>query len=124
MSGHERRPGAIADTVHRRGLPGVQVGVLQDVQADDTGRAEAVDLNPLDFVIFAHRESNPRSFRVWFADHVTKEQGTGVVHTAPGHGADDFNIWVANFGQKDIPFTVDADGIVLAYPGIARRVAG
>ncbi len=25
------------------------------------------------------------------ADYVTLEQGTGVVHTAPGHGADDFN---------------------------------
>jgi isoleucyl-tRNA synthetase len=32
------------------------------------------------------------------------------VHTAPGHGADDFNIWVANFGQEGIPFTVDEDG--------------
>src|SRR5262249_35032516 len=27
-------------------------------------------------------------FRVWFADYVTTEQGTGLVHTAPGHGAD------------------------------------
>ena len=25
------------------------------------------------------------------ADYVTLEQGTGAVHTAPGHGADDFN---------------------------------
>jgi isoleucyl-tRNA synthetase len=29
-------------------------------------------------------------FRVWFADYVTLEQGTGLVHTAPGHGADDY----------------------------------
>lgn len=28
------------------------------------------------------------------ADYVTLEQGTGVVHTAPGHGADDFNTGV------------------------------
>src|SRR5690606_8429746 len=26
-------------------------------------------------------------------DHVTEETGTGFVHTAPGHGADDFEIW-------------------------------
>jgi isoleucyl-tRNA synthetase len=29
-------------------------------------------------------------FRLWFADYVTTEAGTGLVHTAPGHGADDF----------------------------------
>jgi isoleucyl-tRNA synthetase len=30
--------------------------------------------------------------RVWFAQHVTLEQGTGLVHTAPGHGTDDFRV--------------------------------
>ena len=29
-------------------------------------------------------------------DHVTEDAGTGFVHTAPGHGADDFEIWTAN----------------------------
>jgi isoleucyl-tRNA synthetase len=29
-------------------------------------------------------------------DHVTDDAGTGFVHTAPGHGADDFEIWMAN----------------------------
>ena len=50
-------------------------------------------------------------------DHVTDDTGTGFVHTAPGHGADDYNIWVASEAYlKDkgishaIPFTVDADG--------------
>jgi isoleucyl-tRNA synthetase len=44
-------------------------------------------------------------------DHVTDDVGTGFVHTAPGHGADDYNVWLARgFSQKDIPFTVDADG--------------
>jgi isoleucyl-tRNA synthetase len=43
-------------------------------------------------------------------DHVTDDAGTGFVHTAPSHGADDFNIWAANFGQQGIPFTVDAEG--------------
>ncbi len=31
-------------------------------------------------------------FRVWFGDHVTLDAGTGLVHTAPGHGADDYKI--------------------------------
>jgi len=50
-------------------------------------------------------------------DHVTDDTGTGFVHTAPGHGADDFDIWTANDAalrarniDTRIPFTVDADG--------------
>jgi isoleucyl-tRNA synthetase len=47
-------------------------------------------------------------------DHVTDDAGTGFVHTAPGHGADDYNIWMQQAHMKGvdttIPFTVDADG--------------
>ena len=50
-------------------------------------------------------------------DHVTDEAGTGFVHTAPGHGADDYLIWLKS-GQAlaaagidpSIPDTVDPDG--------------
>ncbi|MBC7832104.1 MAG: class I tRNA ligase family protein, partial [Hyphomicrobium sp.] len=46
-------------------------------------------------------------------DHVTDDTGTGFVHTAPGHGADDYVIWMSS-GAKlkergidtTIPFTV------------------
>ncbi len=41
-------------------------------------------------------------------DHVTTEQGTGLVHTAPGHGAEDFEIGVEH--AITVPQTVDADG--------------
>ncbi|KPF68452.1 isoleucine--tRNA ligase [Bosea sp. AAP35] len=50
-------------------------------------------------------------------DHVTDEAGTGFVHTAPGHGREDFDVWMANGRQlaergieTRIPYTVDADG--------------
>jgi isoleucyl-tRNA synthetase len=50
-------------------------------------------------------------------DHVTDEDGTGFVHTAPGHGRDDFDIWTANARALDqrgidttIPYTVDENG--------------
>jgi isoleucyl-tRNA synthetase len=43
-------------------------------------------------------------------DHVTEEVGTGFVHTAPGHGADDYNVWMAKV-RGPIPSTVDADGV-------------
>ena len=50
-------------------------------------------------------------------DHVTDDAGTGFVHTAPSHGADDYNVWVAN--QKllrdrniddTVPTPVDKNG--------------
>jgi isoleucyl-tRNA synthetase len=50
-------------------------------------------------------------------DHVTDDAGTGFVHTAPGHGREDFDIWMANGRalaeqgiDTHIPYTVDADG--------------
>ena len=50
-------------------------------------------------------------------DHVTDDAGTGFVHTAPGHGREDFDVWMANGRQlaergieTRIPYTVDADG--------------
>ncbi|NBN79004.1 isoleucine--tRNA ligase [Microvirga tunisiensis] len=50
-------------------------------------------------------------------DHVTDDTGTGFVHTAPSHGADDFEIWIAKRNDLDargidttIPFTVADDG--------------
>jgi isoleucyl-tRNA synthetase len=33
---------------------------------------------------------NEAAFRLYFARHATLEAGTGLVHTAPGHGADDY----------------------------------
>ncbi|MDE0148291.1 MAG: isoleucine--tRNA ligase [Rhodospirillaceae bacterium] len=50
-------------------------------------------------------------------EHVTDDAGTGFVHTAPGHGREDFDIWTAEeagIGARGIdtaiPFTVGADG--------------
>ncbi|HEY2051129.1 MAG TPA: isoleucine--tRNA ligase [Caulobacteraceae bacterium] len=42
-------------------------------------------------------------------DHVTEDAGTGFVHTAPGHGAEDYAVWLAS-GRREIPETVDPDG--------------
>ncbi len=42
-------------------------------------------------------------------DHVTDDAGTGFVHTAPGHGADDYEVWRAH-GHHEIPETVGPDG--------------
>ena len=50
----------------------------------------AVAAHPL--AAFGYDTESP----VMAADFVTMDQGTGVVHIAPGHGADDFNLGVAN----------------------------
>ncbi|HEY4774754.1 MAG TPA: isoleucine--tRNA ligase [Xanthobacteraceae bacterium] len=50
-------------------------------------------------------------------EHVTDVDGTGFVHTAPGHGREDFDIWMANARaiqargiDTRIPYTVDENG--------------
>ncbi|MDX2156819.1 MAG: isoleucine--tRNA ligase [Hyphomicrobiaceae bacterium] len=50
-------------------------------------------------------------------DHVTDDAGTGFVHTAPGHGREDFDIWTASTRKliamgvdPTIPYTVDENG--------------
>ena len=48
-------------------------------------------------------------------DHVTDDAGTGFVHTAPGHGADDYAVWLAH-GHRDVPNTVDEVGAY--YPDV------
>ncbi|MBW8881518.1 MAG: class I tRNA ligase family protein, partial [Asticcacaulis sp.] len=50
-------------------------------------------------------------------DHVTDDAGTGFVHTAPGHGADDYLVWLKSGRTLDtIPDTVDPDGAY--YPHV------
>ena len=50
-------------------------------------------------------------------EHVTDDVGTGFVHTAPGHGLDDFGIWMDSARQiaalgidTTIPYVVDDGG--------------
>jgi isoleucyl-tRNA synthetase len=61
-------------------------------------------------------------------DHVTDDTGTGFVHTAPGHGREDFEIWTSNateLAQRNIntviPYTVDESG---AFTGAAPGFTG
>ena len=46
-------------------------------------------------------------------DHVTVETGTGLVHTAPGHGVEDFMVGQAY--NLEVPATVQADGTYYAH---------
>lgn len=62
-------------------------------------------------------------------DHVTDDAGTGFVHTAPGHGREDFEVWTANARALEerginsaIPYTVDENGALTeAAPGFTGK---
>ena len=62
-------------------------------------------------------------------DHVTDDAGTGFVHTAPGHGREDFDVWTANRAALEarkinpsIPYTVDENGAFTeAAPGFTGK---
>ncbi len=62
-------------------------------------------------------------------DHVTDETGTGFVHTAPGHGREDFELWIASSRalaergiDTRIPYTVDENGaFTLDAPGFEGK---
>jgi isoleucyl-tRNA synthetase len=62
-------------------------------------------------------------------EHVTEDTGTGFVHTAPGHGREDFDIWMHNKAALEargintaIPYTVDENGAFTeAAPGFTGK---
>ncbi|UDQ90992.1 isoleucine--tRNA ligase [Xanthobacter autotrophicus] len=63
------------------------------------------------------------------AEHVTDDAGTGFVHTAPGHGREDFEAWVNHRRWLEerginpaIPYTVDEDSFYTSQaPGFEGR---
>ncbi|WP_404864578.1 isoleucine--tRNA ligase [Georhizobium sp. MAB10] len=65
-------------------------------------------------------------------DHVTDDAGTGFVHTAPGHGREDFDVWMdharaleARGISSKIPFTVDDGGFyTVDAPGFGPEAEG
>ncbi len=70
--------------------------------------------------------SSDNSYRVYSADFVLVEDGTGFVHIAPAFGVDDFNLIkssVDSFSYQNIPVTVDDDGnMVAGFPGAHKFI--
>jgi len=78
---------------------------LAAIGGDPGAVAQAIELPPTAMALLEGKRyhhpfiATPRGdadFRVWFADYVTTEQGTGLVHTAPGHGTDDYRTGMAH----------------------------
>jgi isoleucyl-tRNA synthetase len=75
-------------------------------------RVRAVSADELRSFVLAHPlRASGYTFDVpvLAADFVTADTGTGFVHMAPGHGADDYNLWTAN-RLGEVPHTVQPDG--------------
>ncbi|MGD9021090.1 MAG: isoleucine--tRNA ligase, partial [Lysobacterales bacterium] len=98
-----------------RTLALVLADALKDYVVDRIGMTGAEELGFCLGGVLEHQKlSHPlydREVPVILGDHVTVDAGTGAVHTAPGHGAEDFEI-----GRVyDLPVTnpVDANGYYL-----------
>ncbi len=57
----------------------------------------------------------PRDVKLMYAEHVTADAGTGLVHTAPGHGYEDFVVGKAYGLTPFVP--VDGGGVFTADGG-------
>ncbi len=51
-----------------------------------------------------------RTSLVIVGDHVTLESGTGCVHTAPGHGVEDYDVCHAHYPEIPVVVPVDSQG--------------
>jgi isoleucyl-tRNA synthetase len=61
-----------------------------------------------------------QDFRLWYADHVTTDVGTGLVHIAPGHGAEDYKVGIAH----DLPAYAPLDDAGRFIRGVPLGLAG
>ena len=63
----------------------------------------------LEFVMYKHPFLD-RTSPIIVGDHVTLESGTGAVHTAPGHGVEDFDVVMGNYSELGVVVPVDEHG--------------
>lgn len=102
VSGHEHFDLVIAEDMVE-GVMG-RLGV-EDYQVLGVTTGQNLELMQL------HHPLYDKKVPVILGEHVNTEAGTGAVHTAPGHGVDDFNV-----GKKydlEIYNPVDSDGVYL-----------
>lgn len=83
--------------------------VTKEIGWEDAAVVKKVKGNELENIIAVHPLYG-RDSLVMLGEHVTTDAGTGCVHTAPGHGEDDFHV-----GQKyglDVLCPVDDKGVM------------
>ncbi len=70
----------------------------------------------LEYIIYRHPFLD-RVSPVIVGDHVTLDSGTGCVHTAPGHGVEDFEVCVNHYPEIPVVVPVDSAGVLTAEAG-------
>jgi isoleucyl-tRNA synthetase len=80
----------VAQTVHK--VPGIEDVTLRESGKRYATRVTGETLGQLTY----HHPFLDRVGKVLSADFVTPETGTGLVHVAPGHGADDYALGIKN----------------------------
>jgi isoleucyl-tRNA synthetase len=100
----------------------VAAGIMQQARVTTYERLFEVPATELRNIVCAHPLkgfADSYAFQVPLlpGDHVTEDTGTGFVHTAPGHGREDFEVWTSNARllaargiNTVIPYTVDENG--------------
>ena len=69
----------------------------------------------LEYIKTAHPFLDRESLII-VGEHVTLESGTGCVHTAPGHGVDDYNVCL-NYPEIPVICPVDSNGVLTDEAG-------
>ncbi|ADL12417.1 isoleucine--tRNA ligase [Acetohalobium arabaticum] len=88
--------------------------MMEIVGIDEYEIVEEIEGDALEGLVTTHPFFD-RESPIIFGDHVTLEQGTGCVHTAPGHGHEDYVIGV----EYDLPVfaPMDNDGVFTEEAG-------
>lgn len=89
---------------------------MADAEIDDYEVVGTIKGSELEFMKTAHPFLD-RTSLVIVGDHVTLESGTGCVHTAPGHGVDDYNVCL-NYSDIPIVVPVDENGVLTDEAGM------
>ncbi|MCI5871550.1 isoleucine--tRNA ligase [Streptococcus sp.] len=69
----------------------------------------------LEYIVTEHPWDTEVEELVILGDHVTTDSGTGIVHTAPGFGEDDYNVGIKY--NLEVAVTVDSRGIMMENAG-------
>ena len=92
--------------------------VLQDAGIEEYEMLGSCKGSQLEYVTCKHPFLDRQSL-VIVGDHVTLESGTGCVHTAPGHGVEDFEVCVNHYPDLPVIVPVDNDGKMTELAGFS-----
>ncbi|MDG3131557.1 isoleucine--tRNA ligase [Streptococcus suis] len=69
----------------------------------------------LEYIVTEHPWDTEVDELVILGEHVTTDSGTGIVHTAPGFGEDDYNVGIQY--NLEVAVTVDSRGLMMENAG-------